>query len=33
MVKLPVEDYCAMSQNAVSHAKTMYFHEITIPKE
>jgi len=33
MVKLPVEDYCAMSQNAVSYAKATYSHEVIIPKD
>ena len=33
VVKMPTEDYCKMSQNAVNYAKIKYSSEIIIPKE
>jgi glycosyltransferase involved in cell wall biosynthesis len=33
LIKMPVEDYCIMAQNAASYARKKYSHEVVIPRE
>jgi len=33
MISMSIEDYCALSQNAVEYARKTYSHKVVIPKE
>lgn len=33
MISIPIEDYCALSRNAVKYARKTYSHKVIIPKE